>query len=375
MDTKGHLVRLDILRGIGAMLVVYRHFLDSYLPSNTTSLWPLGASIIAEGGGLGVSLFCVVSGFIFEYIVRGQRIKYWTFLQARAWRIYPLYVIALLLGTLIYKGNYFSFVTQLLFMVPTASAGLLFGHTWSIAVEFQFYLIFPFLTLILARHGSRQLLMVLAFVILLRAMLWLNGYDVNMLGYWSIGGRVDQFLLGMLAGKAYVDGKSRHFGTWTLFIFSIVLLAVVTQWFHLTYGAMFPWEQRPMTTWLSIVWPTVQAACFAMIVLSFLNLPVKIPDIIERGLFYIGTISFSIYIVHRIVEFSIAEILHHRFINITGVPKLDVLLTCTVIEVPILLGVASLAYYAVELPFQSFKKPYKTDMDTRRPERSPTPVS
>ncbi|HEP6426875.1 TPA: acyltransferase [Burkholderia cenocepacia] len=357
------------------MLVVYRHFLDSYLPLNTTTPWPIGASILAEGGGLGVSLFCVVSGFIFEYIVRGQRIKYWTFLQARMWRIYPLYVISLFLGTLIYKGSYVGLVEQLLFMVPTASAGLLFGHTWSIAVEFQFYLIFPFLTLILARHGSRQLLLLLAFILLMRALLWANGYDVNMLGYWSIGGRADQFLLGMLAGKVYVDGRAKNFGSWTVFSFSLVLLAAVTQWFHLSYGAMFPWEQKPMTAWLSIIWPTIQAVCFAMIVLSFLTLRVNIPQFIEKPLFYIGTISFSIYIVHRIVEFTIADILHHRVLNITGLTKPDAMLTCTAVEIPILICVASLAYYAIELPFQEFKKSYKVDLHKNKTESSLTPVS
>ncbi|WP_160113440.1 hypothetical protein [Paraburkholderia dokdonensis] len=56
MEEKGHIVRLDILRGIGALLVLYQHFLDSFLPSFKTTRWPLGASIFAEGK-IGVALF------------------------------------------------------------------------------------------------------------------------------------------------------------------------------------------------------------------------------------------------------------------------------------------------------------------------------
>lgn len=75
MSGQQHLARLDILRGVGALLVLYQHFLDSFLPSFRTAHWPIFTSIIAEGK-IGVALFCVISGFIFEYIVRGRKIQY-----------------------------------------------------------------------------------------------------------------------------------------------------------------------------------------------------------------------------------------------------------------------------------------------------------
>lgn len=356
---KNYLDRLDIIRGIGALLVVYRHFYDSFLPSFNTSKWPFGLSIIAEGGGLGVALFCVVSGFIFEYLVRGRRIKYWAFVQARMWRIYPLYVLVLVMGTLSVKGSLLNAVAQMFLLVPTADPGISFGQTWSIAIEFQFYLIFPFLSIILLRSGIRQLAMLLGFVVLMRSLLWYQGVDVNDLGYWSMVGRIDQFLLGMIAAKLYYEGRAERFANWPAFIGSLLFVAVVAHFYHNIYGAAYPWHQKPMTHWYGVVWPTVQAIGFAGVVLSFLSLPCVIPRLIEKPLLFVGTISYSLYIVHRLVEQIIAtKVLNWHVPVMTGIRKLDVTLFCTFVEVPLVVALAALTYYAIEKPFQQFKKSY-----------------
>ncbi len=242
--------------------------------------------------------------------------------------------------------------------MPVSQTGDIFAATWSIPLEFQFYVAFPILTLILARHGSKQILLIIGFMVMLRVGLWFSGKDVNALGYWSIAGRADQFLLGMLSAKLYYEGRAKVFANWTAFIASVVLLMVSVQYYHNIYGAAFPWGQQPMTHWFSTIWPDVQAICFALLLLSFLQLPVRLPRIIEIPLFYVGTISFSLYIMHRLVERGLALAFNWKIIQFTSHQKVNALMTCTIVEVPIVLAVASLAYFAIEKPFHKFKRSY-----------------
>ncbi|WP_175995256.1 acyltransferase family protein [Burkholderia vietnamiensis] len=350
------------------MLVVYQHFLDSFLPSFTVSKWPLGASILAEGK-IGVSLFCVISGFIFQYLVRGAHVKYWTFIQARCWRIYPLYGLVLLVAAYVLGGDLLNVVEQLALVIPAAKTGPIFGAVWSIPIEFQFYLAFPFLTLLLEKHGAKQLLLLWGFVFALRGTLWLGGWDVNSLGYWSILGRLAQFLSGMIAAKFYCEGRARLFGHWWSFGLSVLAICVATQYFHNIYGSEYPWDQRPMVHWFSVVWPDVQAIIFASLILSFLQLPIRIPGPIEKLLLHIGTVSFSLYLMHRIVEHALVAKLGHECIRFFGIAKLDALLTCSLIELPIAVALATLAYHAIEKPFHHFKKPYLVSAVERNADR------
>lgn len=357
MNDSARLARLDILRGVGAVLVLYRHFFDSFLPSFKTPHWPVGISILAEGE-IGVALFCVISGFIFEYLVRGKEINYLAFIKARCWRIYPLYGLVLLIAAAMLGGDYFRVIEQLVGFVGVSQAGDVFGATWSIPIEFQFYLAFPFLTLILAKRGCLQIVSIVAFFIAMRTGLFFTGRDVNSVGYWSIAGRADQFLIGMLAANIYYGSRFNWFRGWSAFIASLVGVATATQYFHSIYGADYPWSQSPMTHWFSIAWPTVQAVMFAALILSFLRLPARIPVVVERPLLFLGNISFSLYIMHRLIDRALGSVLDFHAIQFTALEKLDALLTCTLIDLPLAVAVGALAHYAIEEPFFQFKKPY-----------------
>ncbi|NKX16184.1 hypothetical protein HGG75_10640 [Ochrobactrum pseudogrignonense] len=147
----------------------------------------------------------------------------------------------------------------------------MFGQTWSIVIEFQFYLIFPFLTLVLARDGIQRIVLLVIVLILLRAALWGLDHDVNHLGYWTLLGRGDQFLIGMLAGYAYRNWRMPFVGGSLSLLASIVMIAISVQYFHEIYGSAHPWEDKPMMHWFSIIWPDVQALAFAWFILAFLK--------------------------------------------------------------------------------------------------------
>jgi peptidoglycan/LPS O-acetylase OafA/YrhL len=142
---------LDALRGVAVLSVVLYHGLHWWLPPSI-SISP-GArllSLIASPGWLGVNLFFVLSGFLITGILLDTRTRpnYWkSFYTRRVLRILPLYLVILLILRFYSGVSWIYFVLCLFYMANFASArfGMGYGPLWSLAVEEQFYLVWPFL--------------------------------------------------------------------------------------------------------------------------------------------------------------------------------------------------------------------------------------
>jgi peptidoglycan/LPS O-acetylase OafA/YrhL len=139
-----HIQALDGLRGIAVILVFIFH-----------SLGPLTANAgpIPYMGWLGVDLFFVLSGFLITSILlraRDAENYYKVFYARRALRILPLYYLALTLSLLTTRDHY-SFRAQIWFWLNLSNLATAFNpmliswlsHYWSLAVEEQFYVIWP----------------------------------------------------------------------------------------------------------------------------------------------------------------------------------------------------------------------------------------
>jgi peptidoglycan/LPS O-acetylase OafA/YrhL len=161
---KGRISALDGLRAVAVLIIMGFHFQVSWLP----------------GGFIGVDVFYVLSGFLItglllsEYRKRG-RIGLSAFWLRRARRLLPALVIVLVavtllvrfvsppglypdfrmssLSALFYFSNWWQIVSSGSYFVATSPASPL-THTWSLAVEEQFYLVWP-LVVIAVMHFSR----------------------------------------------------------------------------------------------------------------------------------------------------------------------------------------------------------------------------
>jgi peptidoglycan/LPS O-acetylase OafA/YrhL len=142
---------LDTLRGIAVLSVVAYHGLHWWLPP-AVAVSP-GVKLLSDftaPGWLGVNLFFVLSGFLITGILIDTRSRpnYWqSFYTRRVLRILPLYLVTLLI--LRFYGH-FSWLYLFLCLIYLANFTLSwniysFGPLWSLAVEEQFYLIWPFL--------------------------------------------------------------------------------------------------------------------------------------------------------------------------------------------------------------------------------------
>ena len=171
---------LDGLRAIAVSLVVLSHLAG-------TRAFPVSARLIDEldAGALGVRVFFVISGFLISLILFDElggagRIRLARFYFRRTLRIFPpYYALLLLLAGLAAAGRIFLAPGDLLHAVLYTSnynpgRSWRVSHTWSLAVEEQFYLVWPALLIWLGRR--RGLAVAAAFVIaapLLRVSLWM----------------------------------------------------------------------------------------------------------------------------------------------------------------------------------------------------------
>ena len=205
---------LDGLRGIAILVVILFHCLLSTPTSGLRRIDPLidkGAGLFAP---LFLDLFFVISGFLITSILdrtRDADHPVRTFYLRRALRIVPLYygfllVIVLFLqhlperfiGTPASMIWEFSFLTN----VPVAldgskSVGYFYPHFWTLAIEEQFYILWPLLMLLIPKHlNVKTCLAVIAFSLVARAVL---AFTVSFgAAFYLTAGRLDGLAAGGL---------------------------------------------------------------------------------------------------------------------------------------------------------------------------------
>ena len=227
---RGHLPALDGLRGVAVLLVLGFHFLHldgrEELPFDRAVLAAAGA------GWCGVDLFFVLSGFLITGILldaKGSEGWLSTFWTRRALRIFPLhyaYLAALFLVApwlLPAAGLAVPATTQAWFW--TYSGNVLFAlrgtfdgapsftaHLWSLAVEEQFYLVWPLVVALLTRRGvAWACLTAIAGAAALRFALLSHGPELANAAYVLMPSRMDALAIGGLAAtlaRALVTSSS-----------------------------------------------------------------------------------------------------------------------------------------------------------------------
>lgn len=154
---------LDGIRAVAVLMVMVCHFDHGQF---------------TEGGVVGVTMFFTLSGFLITSLLLGEhsargRIHVGRFYRSRALRLFPaLAVLLALLVPLTLAGLPTGITTGLTlsvigyasnwYLLATATDGQVhwsaLSHTWSLAIEEQFYLVWPLVTIVALRRGRRTLL-------------------------------------------------------------------------------------------------------------------------------------------------------------------------------------------------------------------------
>lgn len=148
---------LDGFRALAACLVMLFHYWQQSWLSMVIHIgsWSIDLTPIVSIGSMGVELLFVLSGFCLYYPLAmhpQRRLHVGQYIYKRLTRILPMYILCVLIGAAYQVGKLSdaALKTQLIadltltqMMTKTASAGRINGVLWSIAIEAQFYVLFP----------------------------------------------------------------------------------------------------------------------------------------------------------------------------------------------------------------------------------------
>lgn len=297
-------------RGLAALLVVMFHFSFMYLgkvePYNTIFL----------NGGFGVDLFFLISGFIIAYVTKNTNTKVSHFFIKRFFRIYPLFFLILVVSCILLERYN---VHPLRSMIKSGLLILqdynrpapefdfnLIGPAWTLSYEIWFYFVFGISMLINHKHRiliSSLLLMAQVFSLqyIFSGAISLNSSHVGAIGDSSYLDHIIkffsttlhlEFIAGMWIFILFDEVKikiNKKIALITAIILS--LSSCVIYFSKLVYGS-------GLTQFYIIALPVFIALITTEYCFNVYN---------SRMLAFLGDISFSIYITHFFIMYTLLE--------------------------------------------------------------------
>lgn len=285
--------RYDInsLRAIAVIAVVIFHFKPEWLP----------------GGFAGVDVFFVISGFLMTSIIfngiEKNNFNLFQFYNARANRIIPVLatVSAVLLifgwfclfpndyrdlGRQVEKSSFF--VSNLLFAkgggyFDTAAHTKWLLHTWSLSVEWQFYIFFPIIIIFLKKYLNIKRIKLVVIGLFLASLVYCiyATYKDSKTAYFLLTSRAWEMLLG---GLAYLYPCSFRSKIKKIMVQSIGIAFIIASYCLMSEDALWP-------GYMALV-PVIGA--YLIIISNYQN-----NFVLNNPFFsYIGKWSYSIYVWH-----------------------------------------------------------------------------
>ena len=359
----GRITELDGLRGIAILLVVSFHYINNQLSDNTDKL-SRGVAKVTSFGWVGVDLFFVLSGFLIGNVLIRNKTSpryFKTFYIRRIVRIIPNYFLLLIIFTVIWNMPYFErnyffaehgsiplwsyfLMVHNIFMAHYDSLGNRgLSISWSIGIEEQFYLFFPFLVYYLKKKWLPLLLICL----ILGASLIRSLFTTWVPQYVLLPSRMDGLSLGFLIAYAYSEGlliKHKVILGKVLGIFLAILLFAC---------AFIYWKYDDLGV--------MKFTLFGLIFSIFLVFALIFPNtwygslLRNKILMWVGTISYSLYLFHYAI---LGLAYHFNGKNGIGIHSSNDI-AITVLAFAVALGFSWGIYKLLEQPMVQFGKGWK----------------
>lgn len=316
---------IDCFRGIAVLAVIFYHLPNSLLP----------------GGLQGVTIFFVVSGFLMaKNTIRDEKNRQFNFLHfyyKRIKRIYPFLLFSLVvfifilgisnirlignirseLPSLIFGYNNWWQLNQGVSYFDSYFNASLFKHYWSLSVELQFYLIWPFLFIVIKRMRRKQvfyLIYTLIFVSILFSL-----FLPSTKAYYHTIAKLFPFLLGVWGYFNRIT-IGRFFEQNTFSKIWLLLLASLC----LILFPIFPYTLNELL--ISI--------CFALLLASVDDMNIaKKTKIASTKLSFVGKISYELYLVHFPVLIALTNLFKHHHWKYLDIAGLFTVFLCTLLMI------------------------------------------
>lgn len=337
----GRVLELDSLRGLACLAILVYHLMPHRFP----------------GGWAGVDLFFILSGFLITSIILKsfhERRFLAHFYMRRGLRIWPVYYLTVLLlvaaapilprpsnlGGVPYLLTYTQNVPLYWSSTAPHFASYLM-HTWSLAIEEQFYLIWPALICIVGRRGVIPLSLALAF-----ASVWARGHGFH---WWLLLARGDGLAMGsMLAVMLSSRGGEIWRPMMMRWAFGTASVAAIM--YLIAFSASGGMSPLDMPMWPASTVLVVNLFGFGVVglVVCLQGHPALRP-LRGRWLVKVGQLSYGLYMYHYVV-LLFSDDLAQRF-GLGGRPFWRLALTAVAI-----FALAGVSWRYVERPFLRLKE-------------------
>ncbi len=328
---------------------------------------------------LGVCLFFVLSGFLISRILlvakdkdelaqRGHGFSLRQFYIRRTIRIFPLYYLCL---AVLFLLNIAPVREEILWLVTYMSNNKIalnsqwmgvVDHLWSLAVEEQFYLFFPFLVLFLnKKHLVKSFVGMILLALILRMSIYVSGASW-IKAYVLMPACLDAFGIGALLAwvSLYPQNKIIAFiGSARTFLLGLLVYLSVVWVLNFTGGGHNA---------VAVVWLRLAESIFSVSLIAYLihgKSDTLFKNIFEwKPFVYIGKISYGVYIFHNFV--------YNHYHTIPGNPINKIVAALAenknpfiasaafkiVVLFAITVALASASWYLFEKPINQLKNKY-----------------
>lgn len=335
---------IDGIRAIAVLAVILFHY-------------GIGA---LSGGFVGVDVFFVLSGYLISSVIFGQldknKFEFAQFYFRRVRRLFPVYLVVMLvtflfaygfmlprdfrefgqslLASTLYMSNILFYMEAGYFDTASHLKPLL--HTWSLSVEEQFYLVFPFLAWAFSRAPKK-------FVVAIFGLLTISSFIAasvfitrdNSAVFFLYPTRAWEMFLGtLLALRVIPNTQSLRLNN-VLSVIGLLLIIV----------PIVVFDEQTLFPGLNALWP-----CLGTVLLLYsgdnrLGWVYKLLS--TRAPVFIGKLSYSLYLWHWPVYVLYA------YNKPEGVEAFDIVLMATVT-----FGLSLLSWHFIENPFREGKVPF-----------------
>lgn len=286
VDHSHRIVAIDGLRAIAVMAVFMQHALKA-------PLW------------MGVDLFFVISGFLITGILvdrksRGQS-YFGHFYSRRARRILPPYVLLLIVSTCLFGAGWLAHWPWFALFATNIGVSLGdIGHPslnvlWSLAVEEQFYLVWPFVVLFTTERALLWIAAAMIVVVPILRAIATPWFDTYWPIYYLTPFRMDLLCAGALMAMLFRQDRHVFARLFKPAVIGIIAALAVLAYLHMH----FPRFRAENTPWSNAALYSVSLVlCVSMVIVTIDGRGWVGKILRNPVLVYVGTISYTIYLIH-----------------------------------------------------------------------------
>lgn len=344
-----YMPQLDALRAFAVMFVLFEHWLSEI---QSIHLIPFGM--------IGVTLFFVLSGFLITQILITGRInseeadssKIYSIRQfyiRRTLRIFPIYYLTIFAASIFNIQNirekilWFLFYASNIYFYKTGNWDGSVSHLWTLAVEEQFYIVWPFIIFFIPK---KYLLKSIWFFILLGPLFRTALYALSGRSEWELGfiyiltpSCMDCFSLGALLAyyRIFVNENFTFSGSKAKLFLLMNFVSIAVLLFF---------EENLISVLLFRF--NVSFVCLWIISKASIGFKGILKPVFEnKTIMYIGKISYGIYLYHNFIPLIYSSL---------KLPPLQNLFLRFSVYAALLILISSISWFLIEKPINGLKK-------------------